>query len=72
MTQKAAYNEVVKNSTFPCTGSMYLLGFDGIMNLREEMTLKEGSNFNMQRFHNSLLSFGSVPVSMIRREMVGS
>jgi len=70
MTPKAALNEVVKNSAFPCTGSMYLLGLDGIMTLRSEIARKEGSNFNIKRFHNSLLSFGSIPVSVIKQEMM--
>jgi len=70
MTPKAALNEVVKNSAFPCTGSMYLLGLDGIVTLRREIARNEGSNFNIKRFHNSLLSFGSVPVSVIKQEMM--
>jgi hypothetical protein len=72
MTPKAAHSEVVKNSMFPCTGGMYLLGFDGILNLRNAVTKREGLGFSLKRFHRSLLNYGSIPVSMVTRELLGS
>lgn len=72
MAPKAARNEVVKNSMFPCTGAMYLLGLDGILNLRNRMSARMKESFSLKQFHNSLLSFGSIPVSIVSRELLGT
>ncbi len=72
MTPKAAHNEVVKNSMLPGTGAMYLLGLDGILDLRKSLSAKEGSGFNLKRFHNSLLSYGSIPVAIVSKELLGN
>ncbi len=71
MSPKAAHNEVVKNSMFPGTGAMYLLGLDQILRLRQDLSSKEGSNFSLKRFHTSLLGIGSIPLAMISKELLG-
>jgi hypothetical protein len=70
MTPKAAHGEAVKNSMFPGTGAMYLLGLDQILRLRQDLSAKEGSSFSLRRFHSSLLGFGSIPVAMVSRELL--
>jgi uncharacterized protein (DUF885 family) len=69
MPDDAARNEAVKNSMFPGTALMYLLGTDQIHDLREELNHRDGSAFDLQRFHDRFLSYGSIPVSLIAREM---
>jgi uncharacterized protein (DUF885 family) len=69
MAPSAAHAEVVKNSLFPATACMYLAGWDGIRRLRRELAAREGSDFSLQRFHDRLLSFGSVPVALIQGVM---
>jgi uncharacterized protein (DUF885 family) len=49
---------------------MYLAGWDGIRRLRREMAAREGSDFSLRRFHDRLLSYGSVPVSLVAAEML--
>lgn len=70
MSQGAARSEAVKNSMFPGGAVMYLMGTDAIHRLRAEMSRREGSAFRLGRFHDTFLSYGSVPVSLIARDML--
>ncbi|MGI8858129.1 MAG: DUF885 family protein [Thermomicrobiales bacterium] len=69
MTQQAAYAEAVKNSMFPGAAMIYLIGQDLIRDLRREMAAREGSTFNLRGFHDRVLSYGSIPVSLIAAAM---
>jgi uncharacterized protein (DUF885 family) len=70
MTEAAARAEAVKNSMFPATALMYLVGTDAIHDLRRELAPRPG--FTLAAFHDRLLSCGSIPVSLaanaLRRE----
>jgi hypothetical protein len=72
MPPAAARAEAVKNSLFPGAACMYLLGWDGIWRLRRELESRVTSTFSLHSFHARLLSFGSVPVSLIARAMLES
>jgi uncharacterized protein (DUF885 family) len=72
MKASAAFAEAVKNSMFPAGAVMYLLGRDGIMRLRERLSIAMGSAFDLRRFHDTLLSFGSIPVSLVEKAMTAS
>ena len=69
MSQEASHAEAVKNSMFPGAAVMYLMGSDMIRRLREELSTKQGDAFNLKQFHDRFLSYGSVPVSLIREAM---
>lgn len=69
MGAEAAYQEAVRNSMFPGTAMMYLLGTDRILQLRQEMAQRWGKAFSLRRFHDRFLSYGSIPVSLIAQEM---
>ena len=69
MAPAAAHAEVVKCSMFPGTPVMYWLGTQGIIELRETVRMQSGAAFSVKRFHDELLSYGSIPVSMIARMM---
>jgi uncharacterized protein (DUF885 family) len=64
MTGAAAQAEAVKNTLFPGTACMYLAGWDGIWRLR-----RQAHSLPLRDFHDRLLSFGSVPVSLVARHM---
>lgn len=49
----------------------YTLGKLMIMKLREDYKKQQGDAFSLKDFHDRLLSFGSAPVPVIRREMLG-
>jgi len=74
-TQDAAHAEAVKNSLYPGAAVMYLIGQDAIRDLRAELAARagragrDGKPFSLRRFHDRLLSFGSIPVTMIAAAM---
>ena len=69
MTQAAAQSEAIKNSMFPGTALMYLVGNDMILQLRSDVAIRQGATFDLQRFHDQFLSYGSVPVALISSAM---
>jgi uncharacterized protein (DUF885 family) len=71
MGREAARAEAVKNSMFPGAALMYLVGCDGIRELRRELSAREGARFQLRRFHDELLSYGSIPVPLAAAAMKG-
>jgi uncharacterized protein (DUF885 family) len=67
MAPEAARAEAVKNSMFPGTALMYLVGTELIHRLRR--TLASGPGFALRDFHDRFLSHGSVPVALIAGAM---
>lgn len=67
LAPEAAYAEAVKNSMFPGTALMYLVGTEQIRRLREASHSRPG--FTLRAFHDELLSWGSIPVALIGRMM---
>jgi uncharacterized protein (DUF885 family) len=63
LSAEAARGEAVKNSMFPATAMMYMAGTDLIHRLRRELGGLGGA-FDLRRFHDRLLSYGSVPVAL--------
>lgn len=48
----------------------YFTGYTEIYNLREELKKEEGDKFNLKKFHEKFLSFGSAPVKYIKELML--
>jgi uncharacterized protein (DUF885 family) len=69
MNSDFAFHEAVKNSMFPGAAMMYLFGSDRIKNFREEMAFLMGAEFNLREFHDKFLSYGSVPVDLVCKDM---
>jgi hypothetical protein len=67
MAPDAARAEACKNSMFPGTALMYWLGTEGLHQLRRTRERAEGPAFNLRRFHDRVLSFGSIPVPLLER-----
>jgi uncharacterized protein (DUF885 family) len=67
MSADAARAEAEKNSLFPGAACMYFAGWREIHQLREQLVSKHG--MSLREFHDRLLSFGSVPVTLIGRAM---
>ena len=66
----AALAEAVKNSMFPGTALMYLMGTEAIHALRRDLAARD-SGFTLRGFHDSFLAWGSIPVSVIAAHMKG-
>jgi uncharacterized protein (DUF885 family) len=69
MNADFAMREAIKNSMFPGAAMMYLFGSDRIKSFRKEMAARLGSGFNLQKFHDQFLSYGSVPVELVCKAM---
>jgi len=69
MPPSAARQEAIKNSIFPGAALMYLTGTNQIWQLRRERERIEGASFNLRRFHDRFLSYGSIPVALISDAM---
>ncbi len=69
MSPDAALGEAVKNSLFPATALMYLMGTEQIHRLRRDLAGRP--DFNLRAFHDRFLSYGSVPVALIGAAMRG-
>ena len=67
MSPEAARGEAGKNTMFPGTALMYWLGTDTLHRLRAARQRIEGAAFDLQRFHDRVLSFGSIPVPLLER-----
>jgi uncharacterized protein (DUF885 family) len=66
-----AVTEVKRYATSPTQPMSYILGKHQIMELRRDYEAKEGEDFDLRAFHDELLSFGSVPVVLVRERMIG-
>jgi uncharacterized protein (DUF885 family) len=59
-----------KRGAADATYLYYTLGKLEIMKLREDLKKKQGSAFNLQNFHDSLMRQGPVPIKVIRKAML--
>jgi hypothetical protein len=69
MSEAAAASEAVKNSMFPAAALMYLVGTDAIHELRRDLTHLTRGALPLRDFHDAFLSYGSIPVPLVAREM---
>jgi uncharacterized protein (DUF885 family) len=70
MSQAAARAEAVRNGMYPGTAVMYWLGTRELHRLRAEKSRRDGAAFSLRRFHDRVLSYGSIPVALISRLML--
>lgn len=61
----------VKRYTYSPTQPMtYIIGKMEILKLRDDFRKLKGKAFNLKKFHNQLLSYGTIPVQMVRERML--
>ncbi len=61
----------VKRYTYTPTQPMtYIMGKMEILKLREDFKKLKGKAFNLKKFHDQLLSYGTIPVQMVRERML--
>ena len=65
-----ARNECEKYYLNPGTASSYFIGKLEISNIRNLLETKLDKDFSLPRFHKLLVSFGSIPIAMIRRRII--
>jgi uncharacterized protein (DUF885 family) len=69
--QSKAIGELeTKRGTSDALYLYYTLGKLEILKLREDVKKKQGAAFNLQKFHDDLMSQGTVPIKVIRKAML--
>jgi uncharacterized protein (DUF885 family) len=69
--QSKAIGELeTKRGTSDALYLYYTLGKLEILKLREDVKKKQGAAFNLQKFHDDLMSQGTVPIKIIRKAML--
>ncbi|MBI5835969.1 MAG: DUF885 domain-containing protein [Candidatus Eisenbacteria bacterium] len=64
-------SEVSRYVIDPTQPMSYLLGKSMILALKDEVRRREGRAFSERKFHDRLLSYGSIPVAWIARDWIG-
>lgn len=67
-----AIGEVRRYTQSPTQPMSYLTGKQQIMALRQSEKTRLGANFDLRTFHDHLLSYGSIPISLIEPTFVSS
>ncbi|KPK99743.1 MAG: hypothetical protein AMJ91_06560 [candidate division Zixibacteria bacterium SM23_73_3] len=63
----------VKRYTYTPTQPMtYAMGKMEILKLRDDFKKLKGKAFNLKKFHDQLLSYGTIPIEMVRERMLKS
>jgi Bacterial protein of unknown function (DUF885) len=70
MSPRAASAEAIKNSLFPGTGLMYLMGTDTIHRLRRDLSARREAEFRPKTFHDEFLRYGSLPVVLVAADLL--
>lgn len=67
----SARAEVLRYTRTPTQPMSYAVGKQAILDLREEVRGRLGAAFDLGAFHDEFLSFGSIPIALIRGQMMG-
>lgn len=71
LERSLAVSEVKRYTESPTQPSAYMVGRQKILELRERARARDGARFSLEAFHTDLLSRGTVPPSLLAREMFG-
>ncbi len=70
LEQVNAVSEVKRYTQSPTQPMSYLAGKTALMDLRNAYKEKKGKQFNLKEFHDKLLSYGSLPIKLIKEDML--
>jgi uncharacterized protein (DUF885 family) len=65
-----AIGEVKRYTQTPTQPMSYIMGKQEILKLRDEVKELRPNRFNIRDFHNELLSFGTIPIGLIRERIL--
>jgi uncharacterized protein (DUF885 family) len=69
LSETDAVIETDRYIAWPGQALTYMIGCREIEKLRRELTLRDGSGFDLRAFHDALLGHGSLPLATLRREL---
>jgi uncharacterized protein (DUF885 family) len=70
LDRASAEAEVKRYCLFPTVATGYALGKREIIALRQEIADLEGDDFSLLKFHDTLLDFGVIPLSLLREHLL--
>ncbi len=70
LARPSALTEIRRYTLTPTYPLSYLLGKLEILKLREEMKKRLGKDFDLLDFHRQLLSTGTIPIKLARKELL--
>jgi uncharacterized protein (DUF885 family) len=71
LERDVALSEVRRYAETPTQPLSYLVGREQIFKLRERFKARAGASYSLKKFHEDLLSHGSIPLGLVEREMFG-
>jgi len=66
-----AESETRHYTTRPTCPSSYQVGFAMLLELREKVRAENGAGFRLKDFHDTLMSYSSLPLRLVEEEMLG-
>ena len=69
MLPELAQREIARVRNWPGQAITYKLGAATINSLRQEMAKKQGSQFRIQDFHDQVLKYGVIPLSVLEKNI---
>ncbi len=69
LERSLAVSEVKRYTRDPTQSSAYMIGRQAILALRERARQRDGERFSLKAFHSDLLGRGTVPPSLLAKEM---
>ncbi|MGB9775450.1 MAG: DUF885 domain-containing protein [Anaerolineae bacterium] len=70
--ERAPAEEEAIRGTYDPQYLNYTLGKLMVLKLREDVRVREGENFDLRRFHDRFLSYGTPPIPLLRRLLLGA
>jgi uncharacterized protein (DUF885 family) len=71
LEHELAINEVKRYTMSPTQPLSYLIGREKILAMRERMKAKEGKAFSLKKFHEAILSHGTLAPGLLEEELFG-
>jgi uncharacterized protein (DUF885 family) len=67
-----AWAEVRRYALTPTQPMTYVMGKRALISLRDDVRRRRGVRFDLRQFHDQLLSYGSIPPSLLREAMLNT
>jgi uncharacterized protein (DUF885 family) len=64
-TEGEALGKIIRSKQSPCQLSEYFVGRTAFYHLRQQVEREQGDRFNLGRFHEAILSHGTLPVKYL-------
>jgi len=71
LERRNAISEVRRYTGSPTQPLSYTVGKREILRLRADYERIKGADFDLRQFHDELLSFGTIPIQLVREQMLG-